>query len=420
MDWKKVPRGTIRLTPAQAAAVLRALARPDPGLVFAFEDAFARHVGARHAIAVASGKAALAVVLRGLGARPGDGVVLASYNVPEVPAVLAGMGLRPRFADLDSRTFNLDPDEARAAVDGRCRFLLATHLYGHPADLQRLEALARDRELVLVEDCAQALGARWRGRPVGTLGRAAIYSFGLMKNLNTLRGGMVVTDDDDLAGRIREALATARPDPPGRVARDLGKAMALSLLTRPGPFSVAVHPFLRAVEEAAPTLPWRLAKMRPEAWERGALDVGSLIAPLGAAQAACGLAGLPGVGPDTRARRDNAAVLRERLAGLAGLTLQEPLPDSEPAWTQFVVRVRDRAAVRRRLLRDGVDTTMGYLRACHRIPAFAAPDAPACPHSEALERDNLYLPCSPDLTPRDMERIARALRRALDRSRFTH
>lgn len=412
MASRKIPRGTIRWDAARTRAALRALVRPDPGLVVAFEDAFARHVGARHAIAVASGKAALAVALRGLGARPGDGVVLASYNVPEVPAVLAGLGLRPRFADLDPHTFNLDPDEARAAVDGRSRFLLATHLYGHPADLERLETLARDRDLALVEDCAQALGARWRGRPVGTFGRAALFSFGLMKNLNTLRGGMVVTNDDALAGHIREALATARPDPRGRVARDLGVALALSLLTRPGPFSVAVYPFLRAVEEVAPTLPWRLAKMRPEAWERGALDVGTLIAPLGAAQAACGLAGLPGVEPETRARRDNAAVLRERLAGLAGLTLQEPLPDSEPAWTQFVVRLRDRAAVRRRLLRDGVDTTVGYLRACHRIPAFAWEDATPCPHSEALERDHLYLPCSPDLTPRDMERIARALGRS--------
>ncbi len=411
MVSRKIPRGTIRWDAARTRAALRALVRPEPGLVTAFEAAFARHVGVRHAIAVASGKAALALALRGLGARPGDGVVVASYNVPEVPAVLAGLGLRPRFADLDPRTFNLDPDEARAAVDGGTRFLLATHLYGHPADLERLAGLARDRGLALVEDCAQALGARWRGRPVGSIGQVAIFSFGLMKNLNTLRGGMLVTGDDALAGRIREALATARPDPRGRVARDLGVALALSLLTRPGPFSVAVYPALRAVEEVAPTLPWRLAKMRPDAWERGALDVGSLIAPMGAAHAACGLAGLPGVEPETRARRDNAAALRERLAGLPGLTLQEPLPDSEPAWTQFVVRVGDRAAVRRRLLREGVDTTVGYLRACHRIPAFAREDTPPCPHAEALERDNLYLPISADLTPRDLERIAGALGR---------
>lgn len=413
MGWRKIPRGTIRWDASRTLAALRAFVRPDPEAVTAFERAFARLLGARHAVAVASGKTALALILRGLDARPGDGVVVSSFNVPEVPAVLAGMGLRTRFADIEPRTFNLDPNDAAASVDARTRFLLATHLYGHPADLDRLTALAWERNLVLIEDCAQALGARWRGQAVGTIGRASLFSFGLMKNLNTLRGGMVVTDDDDLAGRIRETLSRARPEPRGRVLRDVGLAVALSVLTRPGPFSVAVFPLLRAVEEVAPTLPWRIARMRPEAWEHGALNVETLIAPMGAAHAACGVAGLAAVETETRARCANASLLRSRLSDVVGLALQQPLPDAEPSWSQFVVRLRDRAAVRRRLLGDGVDSTVGYLRACHRLPAFVHQMERSCPHAEALESDHLYLPLSPDLTETDMEHIAAAVRRAI-------
>ncbi len=109
-----------------------------------FERRFAAFAGARHAVATSSGKAALVCILRALGARPGDGVVLACYNVPEVISVLGGLGLRPRLADIDPATFNLDPACAEAAVDGGTRFLLATHLYGNPAAIDPLrDASAR-------------------------------------------------------------------------------------------------------------------------------------------------------------------------------------------------------------------------------------------------------------------------------------
>lgn len=412
MGWRKIPRGTVRWGAAQTEAALRALVTADFGLVRKFEEAFARLIGVRHAIAVSSGKAALALVLRGLEARPAEGVVLASYNVPEVPAVIVGLGLRPRFADIHPRTFNLDLDAAKAAVDKKTRFILVTHLYGHPADLDRAVAMAQERDLILIEDCAQALLARWNERFVGTFGRAAIFSFGLMKNLNTLHGGMVVTNDEDLAGRVRDLLASAPSEPRARIAREVGVALGLALLTSPAVFSLAVYPFLEVVERVAPTLPWRLAKMRPEAWERGALDPGTLTAPMGPAQAACGLVGLGSIEAETRARQSNAQILRQCLAGIDCLTIQDPLSCSQPAWTQFVVRVPSRMEVRRRLLREGIDTTIGYLRACHRIPGFSS-DAAPCFTAEVLERENLYLPISPDLSGRDMERIAYALRRAL-------
>jgi len=394
----------------QALAVLRGLFRPDPTAVSAFESAFAAALGVRHAIATSSGKAALALVMRGLEAAPDDEVLLASYNVPEVPAVLKGLGLRVRFADIAPRTFNLDPESAADAATRRTRFLLITHLYGHPADLDRLRELAERRGLSLIEDCAQAFGARWRGRAVGTCGRAGIFSLGLLKNLTTLRGGMVTTDDDALAARMRAMLGSSREASRILIARELLVGLAVTAATSHRVFSWLGYPAIRALEALTPTLVWRLARRKPGSWEQRPLDVA--LSAIGSAEANAGLLGLARVEQATRVRRAYAERLLERLRGIAGLDVQEALPHSEPAWTQFVVRVRSRERVRRRLLREGVDTTMGYLRACHRLP-FAEPDQPPCAHSDALEAQNLYLPIFEDLDPHDIERLASAVRRAV-------
>ena len=401
-----VPRGSMQFSGGQTRAAIRALLGPDPRQAVAeFETAFARHVGARHAIAVSSGKAALALILRGLDAREGEGLILPSYNVPEVPSIVAGLGLRPVFADLDPRTAPLDPDDVgRAAKDG-ARFLLCTHLYGNPADLAAMSAVADRHGLVLLEDCAQSLGARFRGRPVGSFGRAALYSFGPMKNLNTLRGGMVVTDDDDLAGRVRLQVASLPRDGRLPVATGLVTALGLWVATRRRIFGLAVLPGVRAVERLAPGLLDDGLKMRPAAFESGRLDAGPLTFRMNGTEAVIGLAGLEVVETATRLRVRNADRLAAALGDVPGVQVPRAVPGSEPAWINFVVRVADRPRVRRALLRRGIDTTPGYLSACHEMPAFG-PGSRDCPVSTALVKEALYLPIWPELGPDDMDFIA--------------
>jgi dTDP-4-amino-4,6-dideoxygalactose transaminase len=412
---RAIPRGTIILTDRQAAAAFAGLFASREGggaLVAAFEREFAAHVGARHAIAVSSGKAALALILKALRLSDGDSVVLPAWDVPEVFSLVRGMGLEPRLADIDPATLDVSPSAAARAVGGRTRVLVATHLYGNPADLDALHELATSRGLVLVEDCAQALGARYRGRPVGTLGRAALFSFGLMKSLNTLKGGMVVTDDDEVAAGVRAGLVGRRAAGAATVLADLAKSLAVKAATARLPFALATLPAIRVAEALLPGLAAGVARMRPADYESGRLDAASVTGAMHPAQAACGREGLSRLDAHAAIRRRNARRLAAALEGAPEVTLPAATPGAEPAWTHLVIRVADRDLLAARLRRSGVDTTPGYLCAGHLLPGMGGRPGDF-PVAEALARQNLYLPVGPDLDGTDMDHIAAAVKRAV-------
>jgi dTDP-4-amino-4,6-dideoxygalactose transaminase len=269
-----VPRGRVNLSLAQANAAVSHLWDTDEGVVRRFEDAFARYIGVPHAVAVGSAKAGLSMLLKSLGARPGDGVIVPGYNVPEVPAVLRAMGLRVIAGDVDPQTYNISVKEVERYAS-EARFLIVTHLYGNPADLEGLSAVARRHGLTVIEDCAQALGAGYKGKRLGASGNPAIFSFGLMKNLTALGGGMVTTTEIRIAGKLREFRAVGRQVSTNRLVDDLIKGMAVAAGT-----SGQVFPFLfgmlRLTEQVAPGLIYRIMKFRPPQWDEGKLDLGGL------------------------------------------------------------------------------------------------------------------------------------------------
>lgn len=168
-----------------------------------FEAAFADYVGVRHAIAVSNGTVALHAALLGLGMKPGDEVLVPTMTyVATANAVAYGNGI-PVLIDSEPRTFNLDPQRLEAAITPRTRGIIPVHLYGHPVDMDPVLDLAGKHGLFVLEDAAEALGATYRGRNAGSLGNCATFSFFGNKTITTGEGGMVVTDDDELASRIR-------------------------------------------------------------------------------------------------------------------------------------------------------------------------------------------------------------------------
>jgi perosamine synthetase len=172
-----------------------------------FESAFATFQGLEHAIAVSSGTGAIHAALIAAGIGPGDEVVVTPHSfIGSVTPVLHA-GARPVFADIDRRTFGLTADSIESAITPRTRAVITVHLNGHPADPAATAELCAARGLVLIEDCAQAHGGRWDGRLVGTFGDIGAYSFWEDKILTTGgEGGMIVTNDDELARRARMAI----------------------------------------------------------------------------------------------------------------------------------------------------------------------------------------------------------------------
>jgi dTDP-3-amino-3,4,6-trideoxy-alpha-D-glucose transaminase len=169
-----------------------------------FEAAFAAYHGVAHAVAVANGTDAIELALRALGIGAGDEVITVAHTAMPTVVAVERAGAVPVLVDIDPITFTMNPEAVEQAITPRTKAILPVHLYGHPAHLDKLMAIAEANNLVLIEDSAQAHGALWNGEKVGTFGKIATFSFYPTKNLGAYGdAGMVITDDEELAGRLR-------------------------------------------------------------------------------------------------------------------------------------------------------------------------------------------------------------------------
>lgn len=327
--------------------------------VEAFEEAYADYCGAKHAVAVANGLDALHLALRAMGVGEGDEVVVPSNTYIATWLAVSQCGATPVPVEPDPRTYNLDPDQVEEALTPRTRVLLPVHLYGQPADLAPLLALARKRGLHVLEDGAQAHGARYRGRRIGAHGDAVAWSFYPGKNLGALGdGGAVTTDDARLAERLR-------------VLRNYGSR---------------------------------------EKYVNEVRGYNSRLDPLHAAALRVKLKHLDA----WNARR--SAVAAAYLRGLSdvGLTLPHVPAWADPAWHLFVVRHPRRDALQRALAAAGVGTLIHYPIPPHRQEAYRsagwAPDA--FPLASALAREVLSLPMGPHLSAEQVAQVIAQVRTA--------
>ena len=168
-----------------------------------FEDEFAKVHGVKHAIAVSNGTVALHVALRALGIGPGDEVITSPFTFVASASSILHQNAIPIFADIDRETFNIDPASIEERITDKTKAIIAVHLCGHPAEMDEIMKIAREHNLAVIEDCAQAIGAKYKGKIVGSIGDINAFSFYLSKNITTGEGGMVLTDNDKLAEKAK-------------------------------------------------------------------------------------------------------------------------------------------------------------------------------------------------------------------------
>lgn len=163
-----------------------------------FENAFSEYIGVKNSIAVSNGTVALDLALKALGIRQGDEVITPSFTFISTANAILFQGAKPVFADVDERTFNIDPDDVLEKITSKTKAIIGVHLFGHPFDVKAIQEICEDHNLFLIEDCAQAHGAEYNGRKVGSFG-IGCFSFYPTKNMTTGEGGMITTDNDDIA-----------------------------------------------------------------------------------------------------------------------------------------------------------------------------------------------------------------------------
>jgi dTDP-4-amino-4,6-dideoxygalactose transaminase len=364
-----------------------------------FETAAARLLGMRHAVVVGSARAGLAAVLAHVGCRPGDEVIVPSFTAPCVPGFLRALGYGVRIAAVCPRRLVVTAETLTAAIGPRTRAVIPTHVEGVTAPMAEIAA-ALPPSVAIIEDGAHAVGAEVDGRPVGARAAGAIHSFGKGKHLNTMFGGLVVTDDASVAAATRAARDALPPPTRLRLLGSMAIELALAAATHPRLYPFVLHPVIRALDRMGidlPTLlfeddgrgdPRAVAQRPPAAW-----------GPLALAQ----LASFPA----ERARRRRAAdALRDALRA-RGLRHQQANDRGDHPLFVTLFHPR-REQLRRALLAEGQDTQPTWMRSITGDDGArdAVADRAAC--------EGLYLPLHAGVQP---EAVVTALDAAAARVR---
>ncbi|MEZ3160050.1 DegT/DnrJ/EryC1/StrS family aminotransferase [Microbacterium sp. BWT-B31] len=334
-------------------------------LVAQFEQEFAELTGVAHAVAVNNGTTSLVAALQCFDLEPGDEVITSPFTFAATLNAILEAGATARFADISADDFNIDPESVAERVSPKTKVLMPVHLYGQVADMDRLMPLAEQHSLRVLEDSAQAHGSTQNGRAAGSFGVGS-FSFYATKNITTGEGGIITTDDDDLAERLR-------------ILRNQGMRARYDYVIRGHNYRMT--------------------------------DL----------QAALGIPQIQRYESTISRRAENAAKLSEGLAGIPGLVTPAELPGRRHVWHQYTVRITEAARVGRdefveRLTASGIGAGIYYPRLVFDYDAYrdrADVVLDPTPVAEQVAREAVSLPVHTHLTDDDIDEILSTVRRVL-------
>jgi perosamine synthetase len=343
------------------------------GTVAAFEEAFAEWHGIKHCIATSSGTTAIHAALIALDVGPEDEVIVPAHTFIASATPVLHQGATPVFADIDERSYCLSPESVAGRITERTKAIIAVHLNGHPADMDALLALAEPRGIVVIEDAAQAHGAKYKGRTVGTIGRVGCFSFWEDKIITTGgEGGCVITDDGALAERLRRI-------------RHHGE----------GPMGEGEE---RAYFHLDLGYNYRMTSM----------------------QAATGLVQLGHLDEYLEERRRNASYLSERLGELDGIEPPYVAEGAVHSYYKYICRLRLETEIPiaefvKAVAAEGIPISRRYPTPLPRQPVFHSLEAGDCPNAERLADELFTLLVHPTVETRDLDDVVEAMRKVTQR-----
>ncbi len=336
-------------------AVLRSGVIAEGPRVAQFEQAFAEYVGVGHAVALNSGTAALHVALMAHGIGKGDEVITSPFSFVATANSIVYTGAKPVFADIEPDTYNISPDQVHELITSRTKAIMPVHLYGHAADMGAIMEIAEDHNLLVIEDACQAHGATYKGKKVGSFGTGA-FSFYPTKNMTTSEGGIITTDDPDIAARSRMLRAH------GSKQRYLHEMIGYNF--RMTDISAAI----------------------------GIVQMGRL--------------------PEfTEKRRQNARKLSNGLKDTKNIILPVEKENCSHVYHQYTIRTPRRDSLRDTLQEKGVGTGTYYPLCIHQQPLYKEMGyAGSFPNSEKASREVLSIPVHPALSDADINTVIAAIK----------
>src|SRR5258707_7759641 len=375
-----------------------------------FERAFEQRAGGGTAIAAAYGRIAFYYIMKALDLPAGSEIIFPSLTFWVVPELAKVAGLKVVFADVDPATFNMDPASLERMITDKTRAIVATHLYGLPCDMDRIMEIAARHDLIVLEDCAHALGATYKGRPVGTFGTGALFSFQTLKPLNCYGGGLALVQDAALASKVR-TIVDALPWPSEKRVRDrllMGRLQRIFI--KPWVFSISLFPVLwiSALVDANPDV-FLWEKIRslhplPDQYTERFPNV----------QAAIGLEALKHLDEWTAQAQANAQQVTRALSGVPGIQPPQIPPDRTHVFYQYCVYgpqgpKRDELVVR--CVRRGIDIETLHVDVPPDMELFGTVKAEADGARRAAQA--MQVPVYAGLSREQIERVAATVRDVL-------
>ena len=328
-----------------------------------FEEKFAAYLGVAYAFGISSARKGLALVLEALGVSSGDEIIVDNRNYYAIPSVIQSLGIKIVFVDISSKTGNIDLDQLAKSITPKTKAIIITHLFGRICNPEKVADLVKANNLFLIEDCAQALGAEYKGKKAGSFGDAALFSFGLGKDLMCFGGGMITVADSVVAGAIKKRMVQSYAPSRIAIAKEIIKHLMATLFSKRIVFIIFVFPLMKFFYLYKNiNLLDVLFGEDPEPVSKSFLLTSDN--KLSDFQAVVGLEQIPFIDQKNQKRIVNSKIINQELADLSII-----LDSSEDSniYSAYKILVANRKDFRKKMLLGGIDTQREDIHACSKL-----------------------------------------------------
>jgi dTDP-4-amino-4,6-dideoxygalactose transaminase len=357
-----------------------------------FEKNFSKYLKVKYCIATPSARVGLYLILKSINIKKGDEIIIPAYNTPIIPKIITLIGAKPIPVDVEYTTLNINTNIIEKKINENTRAIIALHVEGQPCKIEKILEIAKKHNLYVIEDCAHALGSEYKGKKVGSLGDAAIFSFGIGKMINTLGGGIITTNNKEIQKRIREMINSFKNPSKFSIIKKFLFYNFISIFTKPTFFTIFVYPVLLFNFHDEDIITYIFKDEEVKINDKNLIKFSNFQALLGIQQ-------LKTLNKILLRKQTNISILLKNLN--KKIKHQVPLPNSKSIYLNFTVLTQDRKRLRKILLKRGIDTQVSWMKSCAKRNE--------CRISDKIAKEALYVPTYPSLSKEEMLYIANTL-----------
>lgn len=412
--FNKIPRTRIYIRPTILFKSLFEVVFKKPkrgNAVKEFERAFSLQYGTRYALALPFARIAFYYILKALEIKEGSEVLMTPLTIPDMVNMIRCLGLKPVFIDLKKNTYNIDCDDLEKKTSKGSKVLLVTHLCGLVPDMEKITEIANKHKLILLEDCSQNFGARYKNKPLGTFGEAAFFSTGILKSLSTYNGGIIISYNGDLMNKIEELINKDFTMPP-RIfhLKFIMENLLVWFLTQRFVFSLFTYYVIKFVNLLSPEAISKSQTANVSLFFGGSPRLRDKVQKnmlyfYTDMQAKAGLKILKTITLTDEKRINNVNIFLENLNDVNKSYLAEFKKEDRNVFWRFPIRIRERKRFQRYLLNRYIDTSRTNLMCCSSDPVFEVYKTETL-EAEEVKENSVYLPITPFLSQDQIKYIA--------------